>query len=149
MTIGIFGFLFRFVAWLSSGIAHGLTEAFRFSLRLVGIDVEPRLICLNSVCALPVSTLPIDSSSFQRILELGTRTLVWLLLAIVLLVALQALIRAILGPDSPVTVFLRQLFTVKRVLIALGLVVAAAALVAVLGNIPLLGNITSPYSGME
>jgi hypothetical protein len=135
--------------WLSSGLARGFTEALRFFYRLAGVDVEPKAICLNSVCALPVSTLPIDSAIFQRTVVLGARVLVWAFLAAAILVVVQAVMRAVLGPASRTGRQLRRVVNVRTVLIALGCSVVLAAGVAVLGNLRFLGGIAAPYSGVE
>jgi hypothetical protein len=139
----------RLVSWLSSGFASGLTEFLRVLYRLFGVDVEPRAICLNSVCALPVSTLPIDSAIFQRTLALGATTFVWALSALAFLAALQASIRAIAASGSGVKLFLRRTITIRTALIAVGCALALAAIVAVVGNFHSLGLITAPYRGVE
>jgi hypothetical protein len=136
-------------AWLSLGLARGFTEALRFFYRLAGVDVEPKAICLNSVCALPVSTLPIDSAIVQRTFVLGARVLVWGLLAAAILVVVQAVIRAVLAPGTRTVLLLRRVVTVRTVLIALGCSVVLAAGVAVLGNLRFLRGVAAPYSGME
>jgi hypothetical protein len=126
-----------------------LTEFFRLLYRLFGVDVEPRAICLNSVCALPVSTLPIDSTIFQRTLALGAITFVWALFVLAFLAAIQALIQAVAAPASGAKLFLRRIITIRTVLVAVGCALALTGIVAVLGNFRSLGRIAAPYRGVE
>lgn len=126
-----------------------MTEVLRFFYRLSGADIKPRAICLNSVCALPVGTLPIDSSIFQRTLSLGTTVLVWAFLAIALLAAVRLFVRAVSPPRCAVARLLRRVVTIRTVLIAVGCAIALAAIVAVTANFRSLGRIAAPYHGVE
>ena len=149
MTESFFALPGRLVSWLSSGLTQGLTELIRFFYRLSGVDVKPRAICLNSVCALPVSTLPIDSTIFQRTLATGTTFLMWAFIALAILAAVQAVIRAAAAPSGRAALFLRRAVTIRTVLIAAGCAIALAAAVAVCANLRSLGWIAAPYQGME
>ena len=149
MNVSAFSWPVYALSWLSSGIARGITETIRYFYRLSGVDVSLRAICLNSVCALPVSPLAIDSEGFQRIVNLGAGVLVGSLLALTILVAVQALIRVTLTANARTATFLRRFVTVKTVVLAACGAVLLSAAVAVLVNNQYLGDIKAPYSGVE
>jgi hypothetical protein len=149
MTASLFSLPGRVVSWLSSGLAQSLTELLRYFYRLSGVDVKPRAICLNSVCALPVSTLPIDSTIFQRTLTTGVTFFVWAFVTLAILAAVQAAIRATAAPGCRAALFLRRAVTPRTVLIAFGCALTLAAAVAVCANFRSLAWIAAPYRGME
>ena len=148
MTASLHALPKNVIAVMSSTAAHGLTEFLRLIYRLLGGDVEPRIICLNSLCGLPVSTLVIDSGTFQRTLTQGLSVLVWVFLAFAALLAIQAVLRTIL-PGSRTAGFLRQAVTARIVVIALACGIALSVFVAVLGNFRALLRISAPSMGME
>lgn len=136
------------VAFLASKAARGLTEFLRLLYRLFGVDVEPQPTCLNSICALPASSLVIDSTTFQRTLTQGLTVLVWILVVGAVMLAVQAVIRAVF-PRAGIAGLLRRAVTGKTVAIALACAVALSAGVAVLANLRALSRMAPPSAGME
>lgn len=129
-------------------IARGLTELIRLAFRLAGVDVAPQPTCLNSICALPASNLVIDSTIFQRTLTLGIAILLWIVLAGVVALAAQAVIRGAF-PRSRTADALRKAVTAKSVAIALACAIIVSGAATVLANLRGLSHIAPPSAGME
>jgi hypothetical protein len=89
-----------------------------------------------------------DSETFQRALTQGLAVLVWIFLASVALLAIQATVRTILA-DCRTAAFLRQAVTARTVVIALACGIALSVAVAVFGNLHALVRISAPSMGME
>ena len=134
------------IAFLASNSARGLTEFLRLLYSLSGVDVQPQPTCLNSICALPASSLVIDSTTFQRTLTQGLTVLLWILAAAAVLLAAQAILRAAASRTGVARV-LRKAVTGKTVAIALACAVALSAGVAVLSNLRALSRYGSPFGG--